>query len=1008
MNYGVFQGWQVPKRMLLMGLLMISALSVNAQNLLRTYGNDAEHTGGFTSALLLNGQIITANSDRTIRIRSAQTGELQRTLFGHSNTVTHLRIIGNQMISTSLDNTVRMWNTADWSLAYSVTLPAGVSFVTINSDPSTFFVGLSNGRVFQLTINNGSTVTSWSAHTLSITGLIAIDDTLYTSSEDYRVKSWNTTTYTMILDFPGPGIFYAGLYFDGLFLYGYGFYYKTSGSKYFGTIRKWSLAGVLQNQYELQPLNSWSNSPTVMRIEVCQNRMFIGSDWGLQILNQSSVGLITRTIHGNARPQAIICDAANNVMYTASTDRIIRRWNMANWEFTWATRPAWGYSAVTATPSTVIAGRQDGLIIEYSRKTGQVLKEYNGNTNTVTRLVIVGSFLFTTSEDEYLRQWNLASGSLFRTYQFTQNGVRCIAFNDIYVFAGSGDTRQWNMNTGVWVRNLVNIGQAFDLFATGTSLFASSWNGVIKQINIDTGALIRSFTGHAPNVYAIWVRDGFLYSGGDDKNNHVWRISDGAVVATWSTPFPIGTMAARGDYLFVGLIGGGDSVIQYNMTSMQLIRTYENQRGNIGGIALEGSSLFSASTDGLVREIFVPELVVPPTPIAVTTPDLPNVAPTTYASTTQSAKNSRGSNAAPSSFLGGGMIYVPVVAGSIFFGSALAFIAARATNRSRSSTNTTKNRTSTADLTTESTAMLPTVTSLNSPQSIGSGYSAVSATSDASTTQLEYYALQAGMTTDQGKTTVLHDQDEIAIPAFLELEMGTGFKQGELIGRGGAGSIFRAEAVDKGLIERSMGTPLVMKTVSSAIETMHAKHRRAFFQELSLMWRFRHQDNFVHVYAYSTRPVTMVMKFYELGDLSYFIHGSSKAAEDFRYSKMVVTSLLRQLTAAISYMHFHGIVHCDIKPANVLLDVDRRHNLIAVLTDFGISQIVEQRGQAVAGFERADLKGASYAYSPPEALTRFKNRVQENDPDVWKSGDVYAIGICILHTLSRHAPWRYY
>ncbi len=68
--------------------------------------------------------------------------------------------------------------------------------------------------------------------------------------------------------------------------------------------------------------------------------------------------------------------------------------------------------------------------------------------------------------------------------------------------------------------------------------------------------------------------------------------------------------------------------------------------------------------------------------------------------------------------------------------------------------------------------------------------------------------------------------------------------------------------------------------------------------------------------------------------------------------------IARDLCRALAYIHAEGVVHRDVKPANVLLDADGR----AVLTDFGVAFSTDEEGRAVG------LVGTA-AYGAPEQLS---------------------------------------
>ena len=69
-----------------------------------------------------------------------------------------------------------------------------------------------------------------------------------------------------------------------------------------------------------------------------------------------------------------------------------------------------------------------------------------------------------------------------------------------------------------------------------------------------------------------------------------------------------------------------------------------------------------------------------------------------------------------------------------------------------------------------------------------------------------------------------------------------------------------------------------------------------------------------------------------------FVYGKGRAAKKFPYSQTTVLSIMRQYCSGIAYMHQAGFSHNDIKPGNVLLDVDVNGQLMPVVCDFGITR----------------------------------------------------------------------
>ena len=237
----------------------------------------------------------------------------------------------------------------------------------------------------------------------------------------------------------------------------------------------------------------------------------------------------------------------------------------------------------------------------------------------------------------------------------------------------------------------------------------------------------------------------------------------------------------------------------------------------------------------------------------------------------------------------------------------------------------------------------------------------------------EYETKITSMPSTMMTTTWIVTGHEFSIPAFLEMRWGIDFRQEEFIAKGGGGELYTCAPLCYNLIDVMTGEgQLVLKVVNSeSLDGMSIQMRRAFFQEISIMYRFRDHPNFCHVLAFSIRPVCLVMKLYKHGDWDTSIQ---KKHHDFLYTKRRVLKLFYDVCLAIGYMHQCGFVHCDIKPANVLLDESIDGDLVATVSDFGLSKAVDPSQLNVSAFELADLNGFSVSYAAPETFVCFRRR----------------------------------
>ncbi|MCE2881048.1 MAG: serine/threonine-protein kinase [Planctomycetaceae bacterium] len=104
--------------------------------------------------------------------------------------------------------------------------------------------------------------------------------------------------------------------------------------------------------------------------------------------------------------------------------------------------------------------------------------------------------------------------------------------------------------------------------------------------------------------------------------------------------------------------------------------------------------------------------------------------------------------------------------------------------------------------------------------------------------------------------------------------------------------------------------------------------------------------------------------------------------------------LLADVADAVAYAHGRGVIHCDLKPGNVLVDETGR----AVVIDFGISRMLDESGSAAQTVSiLGERVSGTLAYLAPESL---EPRAR---PDV--RVDIHALG-AMLYELLAQRPFR--
>lgn len=157
------------------------------------------------------------------------------------------------------------------------------------------------------------------------------------------------------------------------------------------------------------------------------------------------------------------------------------------------------------------------------------------------------------------------------------------------------------------------------------------------------------------------------------------------------------------------------------------------------------------------------------------------------------------------------------------------------------------------------------------------------------------------------------------------------YKIVRLLGQSGMGDVYEVEHVE-------LGTHYALKAFSCDYEEADLL-RKKFLDEGRSLARLEH-PNIVRVFDLAVEPQSQMPYF--VMDLVLYDDGEAHTIEDVDKADIdenLVYFWFKDAAAALDYIHSLGIVHCDIKPNNMLLGKD----LHLKLTDFGISRIFGEK-----------------------------------------------------------------
>ncbi|MDA8264116.1 MAG: serine/threonine-protein kinase, partial [Actinomycetota bacterium] len=208
-------------------------------------------------------------------------------------------------------------------------------------------------------------------------------------------------------------------------------------------------------------------------------------------------------------------------------------------------------------------------------------------------------------------------------------------------------------------------------------------------------------------------------------------------------------------------------------------------------------------------------------------------------------------------------------------------------------------------------------------------------------------------------------EDSPSVSELSDQLLDSRYRLESLIGRGGMGTVYRA-------LDSRLQRPVAVKILTDA----PGADEERFDAEVRTLARLSH-PNLVRLLDAGEVDGHL----YLVMDL---VEGTNLAARlrSGALSEGETVAIGAGVAAALDYVHNEGVIHRDVKPANILLD----GRGIAYLTDFGIARLADTSGLTATG----TLFGTP-AYLAPEQL---------QGASVGPSADVYGLGLVLIECLT--------
>ncbi|KAL6123563.1 hypothetical protein ACLB2K_076084 [Fragaria x ananassa] len=214
-----------------------------------------------------------------------------------------------------------------------------------------------------------------------------------------------------------------------------------------------------------------------------------------------------------------------------------------------------------------------------------------------------------------------------------------------------------------------------------------------------------------------------------------------------------------------------------------------------------------------------------------------------------------------------------------------------------------------------------------------------------------------------------------------------GFSPSTLIGSGGFGSVY------KGILDHEEQNVVAIKVIN--LQQRGAS--KSFTAECNALRNIRHR-NLVKILTCcssmdynATEFKALIFEYMSNGSLEKWLHRENQSMSLTLLQRL---NIVVDVASALCHLHDHcepPIVHCDIKPSNVLLDND----MVARVGDFGLARLISTTTESSqTQSSTIGIKG-TIGYAAPE----YASGVEAS-----RQGDIYSYGILVLEMFTGRRP----
>ena len=507
-----------------------------------------------------DGRMIASGGVGAIRLWDVVTGQVLRSLEGHTGPVTSVAFSpdGKTLASGSNDATIKLWDVTSGRELLSLDGHSGlIHSIAFSPDGRELAVGSDNNLAGLWDVASGREIRTMAGSATSLYAVAFSRDgrTLAAGGNSQTFELWDVASGKELRELKGPLTHSLAFSSDGRTL-------ASAGMEM--TIHLWDVSsgGELRSLgAKSSPVNSMAFSPDGRTLALANLEKTIKL-W--DVASGIELPSLARGTYSLYSGHSVAFSPDGRTLASGGDDHSIELWDVASGRDLLSLKGHSGdVKSVVFSPDgqMLASASDDGSVKLWDAVNGRELRSLLGHTRSVIAVTFSpdGRTLATGGEDNTVKLWNVATGQELRTLPDQYADRQSIAFSPDGKFLASAGPNYtielWDVASGRDMQSLIGHSgfvHAVAFSKDGRTLVSGGNDKTVRVWDVATGRQLRSMTGHTFWVTAVTLSsDGrFIVSGGWDGSVRIWDAQSGEQLAMLvSLPEDFDRLADKADWI---------------------------------------------------------------------------------------------------------------------------------------------------------------------------------------------------------------------------------------------------------------------------------------------------------------------------------------------------------------------------------------------------------------------------------------------------------------------------